>query len=320
MNNGYVPELEKFIYAFSTEGIASVMFDYRIRVLNDPVPESAQKFLSSLQETFLHLSRLVYSLPFYYYFNTPTWNKYTKSMNELENLSRKFVLTAEEQNKNKPSEERVDLMHFMNQSGVDQQQALMNSSTMFFLGSDSTTNSLLWIIYNIGRFPAVQETLRKEVRSVLGNDKPMTSESLRQMKYLRNTIKESMRLTPTLHILVKSLDDPIVISNYEVPRNSPILLPLWVVNKNPTYFPDPYNFKPERFLTEEHPLQKWIHLPFGNGPRMCQGFRVSELEMYVATAKLVQNFEWTVEEEAEPFLKIFIAPEKPLKVRWKPLT
>jgi len=241
-------------------------------------------------------------------------------MNELENLSRKFVLTAEEQNKNKPSEERVDLMHFMNQSGVDQQQALMNSSTMFFLGSDSTTNSLLWIIYNIGRFPAVQETLRKEVRSVLGNDKPMTSESLRQMKYLRNTIKESMRLTPTLHILVKSLDDPIVISNYEVPRNSPILLPLWVVNKNPTYFPDPYNFKPERFLTEEHPLQKWIHLPFGNGPRMCQGFRVSELEMYVATAKLVQNFEWTVEEEAEPFLKIFIAPEKPLKVRWKPLT
>jgi cytochrome P450 len=319
-NNGYIPNLEQFIYAFSTEGIGSVIFDYRIRVLNDPVPELAQKFLSTLQQTFAHLSHLMSAIPLYYYINTPNWNKYKKSMDDLESLCQEFIRRAEEQNKNKSSEERVDLLHFMNQLGVERQQTLKNASTMFFVGSDSTSNSLVWAIYNLGRFPAVQDALRKEVRSVLGNDKPMTTDSLRQMKYLRNTIKESLRLTPTLHSLVRFLDEPVVVSGYEIPRKTPIILPLMVVNKDPKYFPDPYNFKPERWNTEEHPLQKWINLPFGFGPRMCQGFRISELEMYVAIAKLIQNFEWTVEEEVEPFLESFIRPDRPLKVHWKVLT
>jgi len=207
----------------------------------------------------------------------------------------------------------------MKQEKVNPQQAFKNATVMFFVGADSTTNSILWLIHNLGRYPAVQQKLREEIHSVLGTDKPITPENLKQLKYLRNTIKESLRLTPTLHSLVRYLDQPVVVSGYEVPAKTPIILPHLVVNKNPTYFPDPYNFKPERWFTEEHPLQKWINLPFGTGPRMCQGFRISELEMFVAAAKLVQNFEWVSEEEVEPLQETFIKPDRPLKVHWKPL-
>jgi len=111
----------------------------------------------------------------------------------------------------------------------------------------------------------------------------------------------------------------VVISGYEIPPKIPIILASLVPNNNPTYFPDPESFKPERWFKEEHPLQKWAHLPFGYGPRMCQGFRVSELEMYICIAKLIQNFEWVSEKEVQPKLELFIKPDRPLKIHWKAL-
>jgi len=126
-----------------------------------------------------------------------------------------------------------------------------------------------------------------------------------------------MRLTPTIHGLLRVLDNPIVISGYEIPAKTPIFLPQMVLNKDPLYFPDPEEFKPDRWNEEGHPLQRWIQLPFGFGPRMCQGFRVSELEMYTACAKLVQNFKWKTEETVKPYLETFIKPDKPLKILWE---
>jgi len=72
--NGYLPNLENIFYAYSTEGVGSVIFDYRIRVLNDPVPEKAQEFLSTLQQTFSVMSHLIASIPLYYYIDTPNGN------------------------------------------------------------------------------------------------------------------------------------------------------------------------------------------------------------------------------------------------------
>jgi len=207
----------------------------------------------------------------------------------------------------------------MKSEGFTDEQTFKNASSMFIVGTDSTTNSILWLVHNLGRYPEVQKALRQEIHSVLGRNGPVTPDNLKHLKYLRNTIKESLRLTPTLHANVRFLDQPVVISGYEIPAKTPILLPYIVVGKDPKYFPDPLNFKPERWLKEEHPLQKWIHLPFGTGPRMCQGFRISELEMYMMAAKLVQNYEWESQEEVEPILETFIKPDRPLKIQWKSL-
>jgi cytochrome P450 len=262
---------------------------------------------------------LLSSVPLYYYFNTPKWKQFNKTFDKLEDISLEFVKTAEEINKSKPAEERLDLIHFMKQEGLNDSQVFKNATSMFIVGSDSTSNSLLWLLHNLGRFPEAQKKLREEIFSVLGKSKPIVSEDIRQLKYLRNTIKESLRLTPTLHGLVRFFDKPMVVSGYEIPPKVPIILSLLTANVDPNYFPDPKNFKPERWFNEGHPLQKWINLPFGFGPRMCQGFRISELEMYICMAKLVQNFEWISEEEVEPKLETFTKPDRPLKIHWKAL-
>lgn len=80
-----------------------------------------------------------------------------------------------------------------------------------------TANSVLWLLYNLGRNPHVQDKLYQEVLSVVGQDEDVTSQSLAKLSYLKACVKESMRLNPILSSLGRILDQDIVLSGYNVP-------------------------------------------------------------------------------------------------------
>jgi len=306
--------------AYSTESMGTVLFDYRIKVLDDPVPEKAKILIQLISEWNHTLGYLLFSIPWYKYFDTPTFKRFIEVEKQKNQMSADYVNMTQEVLKSKSPEERIDLYHFLKQEGLSDDEAFANVVGALFAGVDSITITALWLIYNLGRFPAVQQTLREEILSIVGHNNPITAENLKQLKYLRNTIKESLRLSSTSFGFMRVLPQPVVVSGYEIPPNNPIILPTYILSKNPNYFPDPNNFKPERYFTEEHPMQKWINLPFGTGPRMCAGFRLAELGLYVLAAKLVQHFEWKSEEEVEPIQKLFVLPDRPLKIHWKILS
>ena len=56
-----------------------------------------------------------------------------------------------------------------------------------------TSNATLWWLYNLARFPTVQEKVYQEIKSVLGNDRDVTSQHLAKLRYLKACLKESMR-------------------------------------------------------------------------------------------------------------------------------
>lgn len=56
-----------------------------------------------------------------------------------------------------------------------------------------TANSLLWLLYNLGRNPHVQENLYQEIESVVGKEEDVTSQSLAKLSYLKACVKESLR-------------------------------------------------------------------------------------------------------------------------------
>lgn len=80
-----------------------------------------------------------------------------------------------------------------------------------------TANSVLWLLYNLGRNPHVQDKLYQEVLSVVGQDENVTSQSLAKLSYLKACVKESMRLNPIVAALGRILDQDIVLSGYNVP-------------------------------------------------------------------------------------------------------
>uniref|UniRef100_T1I504 Cytochrome P450 n=2 Tax=Rhodnius prolixus TaxID=13249 RepID=T1I504_RHOPR len=73
-----------------------------------------------------------------------------------------------------------------------------------------------------------------------------------------------------------------------------ILIPNYSIQRDQKYFPDPEEFKPERFADGEQlsiRQGRGIYLPFGDGPRVCIARRFALLEAKMALAKVVENFQ-----------------------------
>uniref|UniRef100_A0A6B2L4N7 Cytochrome P450 n=1 Tax=Arcella intermedia TaxID=1963864 RepID=A0A6B2L4N7_9EUKA len=307
-SDGKSNKLEETVFSYSTEGIGWVVFGTRIHALAEHIPERARKFQETLHSLFDLLMSLTFSR--WYYWWNPRWKKFNQAIDDIEKLGAEFSKEAAAAK----GEHKQDLTSFMMQNGVSSEVALKDAITMFFAGSHSTSLSILWLIYNLGKYPEIQEKVRAEVASIITKDEKITPESLKKMRYVRDTIKENLRFSFPTSGLFRVLDEPTSIGGYEIPPKTIITLMQWVQVKNKEYFKDPYKFRPERWAETKH--FPWIHLPFGFGPRMCQGFRVSELEQYIVLIKLIQNFRWTTEGTVEPLVKLFIEPDKPLQIKW----
>uniref|UniRef100_A0A6B2L5A6 Cytochrome P450 n=1 Tax=Arcella intermedia TaxID=1963864 RepID=A0A6B2L5A6_9EUKA len=310
-SEGNWKDIEHNVFAFSTEGIGWVVFGTRLHVLSENLSARSRNFIDTLGSLFDVMSYLMNSR-MYKYWNTSQWNKFNSIISELEKIGKQYLDEAES-----GPREKQDLASFMIQNGTPKDVAVKDALTMLFAGSHSTSLALLWLIYNLGKYPDVQEQLRSEVLSAVPRGTKVTPEALKKMKYLRDTIKESLRVTPSNASLVRVLDDPVVINGYEVPPQTMIVMMQWTELKDPVQFPEPNKFSPDRW--KETKPSPWIHLPFGFGPRMCQGFRVSELEQYIFVVKLIQNYSWTTEEDVEASMNMFVGPDRPLKIKWKKL-
>merc|ERR1719244_2023902 len=69
-----------------------------------------------------------------------------------------------------------------------------------------------------------------------------------------------------------------------------ISIPVFVIHHDPSIWPEPETFRPERFFKEESSIQACAWLPFGGGPRQCIGERFAMVEMKIAMTKLLSKF------------------------------
>ena len=349
--------------------IGEVVYGYRLGGISSPSspiisPISSKlsdDFFESLLSLFTTASELQYSLPIYFYLNTPKYQKFNELVDKIEEIGKEYKKSSDKyhekiQNENL-SYERLDLISHMRKKGQNEERININATTMFLAGSDSTTHTLSWLLYNLGRFPEIQEKLRKEIIEINSQEKFQKNSilALNEMKFLRATVKESMRLTPTAPGVSRILSTPVNVGGFDVPAGTMIIMMMFNSNANPDIFYDPLNFIPDRWLHnnnnnnhnnnsnkcvhhnnnnndnnnninnnnergEEEKKKKanpFAHLPFGFGPRMCQAFRVAELEAYSLLSKLVVNFRWKTLKEAKPRVDLFIRPDDHLQLQFE---
>lgn len=177
------------------------------------------------------------------------------------------------------------------------------SADALLAGIDTTSSAAIGILYCLAKNQDKQQLLREELRRILPNkDDPLTPDKMRNMPYLRAVIKEGIRLYPPTSGNLRKISDDLVLSGYQVPKGTEVIMALMLLHRSEEQFAKPEEFIPERFLKNNVDPQcphakdanPFSYLPFGFGARMCVGRRLAELEIEVLVTRFIRDYklEW----------------------------
>ena len=155
--------------------------------------------------------------------------------------------------------------------------------TILIGGTETTSSTLAWALYEIATHPEVEERLLEEVQRVVGT-RSVTFEDVPQLTYMRRVVDETVRLH-SVTLLMRRTIEPVELAGFTLPADTEIAFSLYALNRDPRVFPASEDFNPDRELPRE------MYLPFGAGARKCIGDAFSWTEMIILLATLVVRWQ-----------------------------
>jgi cytochrome P450 family 135 len=151
--------------------------------------------------------------------------------------------------------------------------------TLLLAGHETTATALAWTFDLLLRNPATLARLTDEVDA---GDEDV---------YLRAVIAESLRLRPVVPLAGRRLVSDLNVDGLSLPAGTDVTPAIWLTHTRPDLYPEPYAFRPERFLEGEggHPINKYGWVPFGGGIRRCLGAAFAEMEMRVVLETVLRR-------------------------------
>ncbi|KAL5210613.1 hypothetical protein ABZP36_006236 [Zizania latifolia] len=169
-----------------------------------------------------------------------------------------------------------------------------------FSGGTGTAGSAMeWAMSELMLNPAVMKKLQGQIREAF-HGKAIVTESDLQASNLRNlklVIKEVLRLHPPVPLLVpRESISTCELEGYTIPAKSRVVVNAWAIGRDPKYWNDAEEFKPERFEdgTIDFMGNSYEFIPFGSGRRMCPGFNYGLASMELTLASLLYHFDWSL--------------------------
>jgi len=146
--------------------------------------------------------------------------------------------------------------------------------TLLLAGHETTATALAWTFDLLLRHPEPLQRLRDSLAA--GED-----------DYLRATISESLRLRPVLPLAGRRLAKELAVDGLTLPAGTDVTPAIWITHTRADLYPDPFAFKPERFLGDGPESYAWI--PFGGGIRRCIGASFAEFEMRIVLREVLSR-------------------------------
>ena len=162
-------------------------------------------------------------------------------------------------------------------------------------GGETSSAVVEWPMAEMIKKPKVMEAAQAEVRRVYASKGYVDESELHQLTYLKSIIKETLRLHPSVPLLVpRENRERCQIKGYEIPAKSKVIINAWAIGRDPRYWADAESFKPERFLNSpiDYRGANFELIPFGAGRRMCPGIAFATPNMELPLAGLLHHFDW----------------------------
>ena len=182
-------------------------------------------------------------------------------------------------------DQRDDILSMLVQSRHEDGSAMSDQElrdelmTLLVAGHETTATALAWALERLVRNPEMLERLRT------GDE-----------KYLDAVVTETLRRRPVLPLVLRKLTRPWELNGRLLPAGVAVSPNIHLVHHNPDVYPDPFAFRPERFLGVKPGTYEWI--PFGGGTRRCIGASFALTEMKTVLREVVRTVDLRASEPA----------------------
>jgi cytochrome P450 len=203
------------------------------------------------------------------------WAKFEGKLREVDELL--YAEIAE--HRAKPDlEDRDDILsmlmlaEFEDGGRMDDTELRDQLMTLLLAGHETTATALAWTFDLLLRHPAALGRLRESLAA--GEE-----------DYLRATISESLRLRPVIPLAGRRLAKELSVDGLTLPAGTDVTPAIWLTHTRADVYPEPFAFKPERFLDGAPDTYGWV--PFGGGIRRCIGASFAEFEMRIVLREVL---------------------------------
>ncbi|CAI0408826.1 unnamed protein product [Linum tenue] len=168
-------------------------------------------------------------------------------------------------------------------------------------GNENISRMIEWAMSELLNSDKAMKSVKRELDEMVGLDSLVEDHHLRNLKYLDAVIKETCRLH--LALVTRTANQTCTVGGFTVPQGTEVVDNGWAIHRDPQFWDEPSEFRPERFLDggDGRPppfdfmgggSSSFRYIPFGSGRRSCAGVNLAERMMKYVLASFLHCFEW----------------------------
>lgn len=195
--------------------------------------------------------------------------------------------------------------------------------SMMFAGHHTTSGTSAWLLVELLRHPEYMQSVLEELDTIYGDGAEYSFGALRQMPYVENALKETLRMHPPLIILMRKVQKDLEICGKLVTEGQNVAVSPALSNRLEESFPNPDSFDPDRYKEprQEDILNKWTWIPFGAGRHRCVGAAFAQLQIKAIFSVLLREYEFELAQPADSYQndhsKMVVQMQQPCTVRYR---
>ncbi|MBX3303702.1 MAG: cytochrome P450 [Nitrospira sp.] len=202
--------------------------------------------------------------------------------------------------------------------GLSDQELRDEALTIFAAGHETTANALAWTWYLLATHPKERAYFHEEIDQVLQGRTP-TADDLQHLPYTRALFDESLRLYPPAPAVQRKAAAPTTIGGLSLPEGAFVLVGTYNLHRHPDFWPNPEQFRPERWLNGERSSSRYAYMPFGAGPRTCVGLHFASVEGPLLLALIGRHYDLKLAQDSvEPHLMVTLRPKGGIRMTLQP--
>lgn len=188
-----------------------------------------------------------------------------------------------------------NLVSLLQRAGLSEAEVNDQVCNILIAATDTTTNSLGFLLRELGDRPDVAQRVYAEVDNVL-DGAPPDHHNTKSLTYLQRCVNEVLRLHAAAWLVSRKTLDDVVLTHpqagtFAVRAGWEIFYSPYGVHHNPAYYREPRRFDPDRFAPEQAKQRRpEVFIPFVRGARACIGREFALKELAIVTATIIQQF------------------------------